>query len=79
MDSLAVAHKLSRCGTGAYLLLGVWGLSSQSGLEPASPAFLTTGPSGKSLTMVLKGKVLDFCQFMTMKKHQNEDVFQMSL
>ena len=54
-----VAYRLSRCGTRAQLLHGMWDLIAGGilvpplGIEPASPAlqegFLTTGPPGKSL------------------------------
>ena len=43
-------HRLSSCGTRAYLLLGMWDLPG-TGIEPISLAlhgrFLTTGPPGK--------------------------------
>ena len=44
MHSLPVVHKLSSCATGAYLLLGMWDLSSQSGPELASPATIREVP-----------------------------------
>ena len=37
MDSLAVVHKLSSCGTGAYLLLGVWDLDLPTAILLLSP------------------------------------------
>ena len=37
----------SSCSTGAQLLQSMWDLP-RSGIEPVSPAFLTTGPPGKS-------------------------------
>ena len=44
------------------LLCGIWDLSSQPGIEPASPVFqggfLTTGPPGKSLSHFLKITIL---------------------
>ena len=49
--SWALGRRLSRCGTRAQLLRGMWDLPGP-GLEPVSPAlagrFLTTVPPGKS-------------------------------
>ena len=46
-------HKLSRCGSRAQLLRGMWDLPGP-GLKPVSPAlagrFSTTAPPGKPLT-----------------------------
>ena len=46
----ALEHRLSSCGTAAYLLCGTWDLP-RTGIEPASPAlgggFFTTEPPGK--------------------------------
>ena len=46
----ALEHRLSSCGTRAWLLHGLWDLPGP-GLEPVSPAlaggFLTTAPPGK--------------------------------
>ena len=48
--SAVVAHRLSSCGTRAYLLLGTWDLP-RSGIKLMSPAlaggFFTTEPAGK--------------------------------
>ena len=53
--ALVEARGLSSCGTRAYLPRGVWDLSPQPGIEPASPAleggFFTTGPPGKFLSL----------------------------
>ena len=50
-SSRALAHRLSSCGTRAYLLRGMWDLPGP-GLEPMCPAlaggYLTTAPPGKS-------------------------------
>ena len=55
--SVAVAHRLSSCGTRAQLLRGMQDLP-EPGIEPMSPAlaggFLSTAPPGKSLVLVLK-------------------------
>ena len=50
MSSVAVARRLSSCGSWAQLLHGMWDLP-RPGIEPLSPAlageFLTTVPQGK--------------------------------
>ena len=54
MSSVGKVHGLSSCGTGPYLLRGVWDLP-EPGIEPMSPALtgglLTTGPPGKFLPL----------------------------
>ena len=49
-------HRLSNCGSRAYLLRGMWDLP-RPGLEPVSPAlagrFSTTAPPGKPPTNIL--------------------------
>ena len=49
-DAQALEHRLSSCGTQAYLLRSMWDLP-RPGLEPVSPAlaggFSTTVPPGK--------------------------------
>ena len=53
MDYLTVARGLYRCGKQAWLLCGMWDLTSLTKDQSISPAlggrFLTTGPPGKSL------------------------------
>ena len=60
--TVVVVHGLSSCGTGAWLLCGMWDLP-RPGLKPVSPAlageFLTTVPPGKSLCSFL-GTLLKF-------------------
>ena len=57
LASVVVAHGLSRCGTQAQLLRGMWDLPGP-GTEPVSPAlaggFLTTVPPGKPHKCSLK-------------------------
>ena len=56
----ALERRLSRCGTRASLLRGMWDLPGP-GLEPVSPAlaggFLTTAPPGKPRSSFLMQKV----------------------
>ena len=51
----ALEHKLSSCGAGAQLFLGMWDLLV-SGIEAVSSAlaggFFTTEPPGKPLTFI---------------------------
>ena len=51
--SRALEHRLSRCGSPAYLFFNVWDLP-RSQMEPKSPAlagrFFSTEPPGKSST-----------------------------
>ena len=55
--SQALELRLSRCGTRAQLLRGMWDLP-RAGLEPMSPAlaggFLTTAPPGKPKALFFK-------------------------
>ena len=60
--SQALEHRLSVCGTWAYLLCGMWDLS-RPGIEPLSPtlvgSFFTTEPPGKTKACdFFKGRVL---------------------
>ena len=56
--SLVAEHRLSSCGSQAYLLHGMWDLP-RPGLEPVSPAlagrFSTTAPPGKPHPFLLGG------------------------
>ena len=64
--SQALEHKLSSCGTQAYLLCGIWDLP-RPGIEPMSPAlaggFFTTEPPGKPCTEVLNLDVVQCIYF----------------